>query len=311
MPRAPTPLHAYRHARLVVQNAKTTAFEAARAMRTNGIGCVVVCEGYEIVGMVTDRDIALRVAGAALDPRRTTLGEVMSRDVATLPPDADATDALRVMRERAIRRVPLVEDGRVVGMVTLDDLVFEMAAPLSEIAAVVKAQIVEPGPARTRRFDEWDALERRYARAWATRTKMVAEVEEAADLGSRDQAGVALYIVLAAIAGRLAPAGAETLLAQLPALLRSRLVELPPGPDASITREGVERAVSRELDVRPARAAAIVDAVGRVLAARVPATDAIARRLPTDLASILRATRVPRVIARRRRPIGGARRPHA
>lgn len=303
------PLHAYRHARLVVQNARTTVFEAARAMSTNEIGCVVVCEGYAIVGIVTDRDIALRVVGGALDPRQTTLGEVMSRGVVTLPPDAVVADALGVMRDRRVRRVPLVEDGRVVGMVTLDDLLFESAAPLPEIAAVVKAQIIETGPARTRRFDEWDASERRYARAWASRTKMVAEVQTAAGLDTRAQAEAVLYGVLATFVRRLGAAGAATLVAQLPALIRSRLSELPPGPDASVTRAAVDAAVARELGVSSARAAAIVNGVGRVLATRVPAVEAIARRLPPDLRSILRPPESARVASRRPRTAPTGRRP--
>ncbi|HVJ92602.1 MAG TPA: CBS domain-containing protein, partial [Labilithrix sp.] len=256
-------LHAYRHARLIVQSARTTVFEAARAMKTNEIGCIVVVDSNgKIAGLVTDRDIVLRVVGETRDPAATSLGEVMSPDVATLHPDAETADALRLMRTRRIRRVPLVEDGRVVGMVTIDDLLFDEAASLEEIAAVVQAQLIETGPARTRRFDEWEAFKRRYARAEATKTKLVVMVQNAARLKSRKRGERALWIVLAAIVRRLTPAQAVKVVAQLPLLYRARLRELPPGPDASITRATVEAEVARELEVARSRAAAIVEGVG-------------------------------------------------
>lgn len=118
-------LDAYRHARLIVQNARTSVFEAAQAMRTNEIGCVVVTERQRVVGILTDRDIVLRVVAEARNPKSTCLADVMSSDVATLDPDATPADALQVMRQRSVRRLPLVERHRVVGMVTLDDLLLD------------------------------------------------------------------------------------------------------------------------------------------------------------------------------------------
>lgn len=296
-------LHPYRHARIIVQNARTPVFEAARAMRTNEVGCIVVVgENRGVVGIVTDRDLALRVVGESRNQETTSLGEVMSPEVATLPPDASATDALRLMRERRLRRVPLIEDARVVGMVTLDDLLFDEAAPIAEIAAVVRAQMIEGGPARTRRFDEWQSLERRYARAYATRIKLVVETQKAARLGTRERAEKALWIVLAAIVRRLTPAQAAKVVAQLPALLRSRLVELPPGPDASITRETVDAEVGRELNVERARAASITEGVGQALAQSGRLGSNLRRYLPREMKTIFRADAPlarPRVQSRR------------
>lgn len=283
-------LDAYRHARIIVQNASATVFEASRAMKTNEIGCVAVVGATgEIVGVVTDRDIVLRVVGEGRDPRATSLGEVMSSSVATLPPGATTADALRVMRERRIRRVPLVEDGRVVGMVTVDDLLFDEAAPLTDIATVLRAQMVESGPVRTRRFDEWQSLERRYARADATRSKLVAEAQTAARLESRERGEKALWIVLVAVVRSLTAAQASKVVAQLPALYRARLRELPPGPDASITRESVDAEMERELLVERSRAAAIVDGVGQALGRNRGLRDNLLRHLPRDLRTMLGA----------------------
>jgi predicted transcriptional regulator/uncharacterized protein (DUF2267 family) len=282
-------LHAYRHARIIVQNARTPVFEAARAMRTNEVGCIVVVqEGRGVVGIVTDRDLALRVVGEARNKKRTSLGEVMSPEVATLPPDASASDALRVMRDRQLRRVPLVEADRVLGMVTLDDLLFDEAAPIAEIAAVVRAQLVEGGPARTRRFDEWQSLQRRYARADATQTTLVVATQKAARLGTRERADRALWIVLVAIVRRLTSAQAVKVVAQLPALLRDRLAELPPGPDASITRDTVDADVGRELNVERARAASIAEGVGQALAQSGHLGNNLRRYLPREMKTIFR-----------------------
>ena len=75
----------------------------------------------------------------------------MTEDVVTLPPDASRTDALRLMQERRIRRIPLVAEGAVVGVVTLDDLLADEAASLEDFADVVRAQVGDGGPMRFRR----------------------------------------------------------------------------------------------------------------------------------------------------------------
>jgi CBS domain-containing protein len=284
-------LDAYRHARIIVQSARASVFEAARAMETNEIGCVIVAGANgEIVGVLTDRDIVLRVVGEARDARATALGDVMSRAVATLSPGAATGDALRLMRERRIRRVPLVEKRRAVGMVTIDDLLFDEAAPLADIAEVLRAQMIEAGPARTRRFDEWQSSTRRYARADATRTKLVAAVQNEARLESRERAEKALWIVLVAMIRTLTVAQANRFMAQLPALYRTRLAELPPGPKAAITRERVDAEMARELDVDDARASAVVERVGRALARSTRLRVDLRRRRPRRSATSAQPT---------------------
>lgn len=83
---------------LIVLNADTTAFEAALAMRTNEVGAIVVTEDDAIAGIVTDRHLALRVVGEDRPARTTSLGDVMSRDVATLPPEAAMREVIGLMR---------------------------------------------------------------------------------------------------------------------------------------------------------------------------------------------------------------------
>jgi CBS domain-containing protein len=99
--------------------------DAARAMRDSDIGDVLVTEEGRLIGIMTDRDVVVRVLGEGLDPASTSLGAVCSRELTTVGPgDAIETAAAR-MRERAVRRVPVVEDGRPVGIVALGDLAVE------------------------------------------------------------------------------------------------------------------------------------------------------------------------------------------
>lgn len=137
----------YRRPRMVALNANTPVLEAARAIESNNIGGVVVQNKGRVVGLATDRDLTVRVVGQGLDSKTTPLSAVMTSPVLTLSPADSQRDAIRLMQERKIRRVPLVEGERLVGMVTLDDLLLDEAAPLEELAAVVVGQLGEGGPA--------------------------------------------------------------------------------------------------------------------------------------------------------------------
>ena len=94
-----------------------------------------------VVGIVTDRDLAVRVLGLGLDARTTPLAAVMTTPVTTLSPADSQSKAIQLMQQRNIRRIPLVEAGRLVGIVTLDDLLLDEAAPLDQLSAVVESQI--------------------------------------------------------------------------------------------------------------------------------------------------------------------------
>ena len=96
--------------------------DAARKMREVGIGDVVVLHGETDCGIVTDRDIVVRGVAEERDPRSTTLGEICSRELRTLSPNDQIGMAVRLMREHAIRRLPVVEGGRPVGILSLGDL---------------------------------------------------------------------------------------------------------------------------------------------------------------------------------------------
>jgi CBS domain-containing protein len=95
---------------------------AARAMRERGIGTVLVMEDGRLYGLVTDRDITVRVLAEDRDPLATRLGDICSTDLAALGPDDDVAQAMRLVREQAVRRIPIVADGAPVGVVSIGDL---------------------------------------------------------------------------------------------------------------------------------------------------------------------------------------------
>jgi CBS domain-containing protein len=115
-----------------------TVAQAAKIMRDQGIGDVLVTEdGDRLCGVVTDRDIVVRAVAETRDVTATPVGALCSSDVATVTPDQDADEVVRLMREKAVRRVPVVEEGHPVGIVSIGDLAVDRdpSSALSDISA--------------------------------------------------------------------------------------------------------------------------------------------------------------------------------
>jgi CBS domain-containing protein len=106
-------------------DASGTVLDAARIMRDNDIGDVIVVDGDQLNGIVTDRDIAVRVVAEGRDPASTPVSEACTTGVEAIEPNASVDDALSAMREKDIRRLPVVDGGRPVGIVSLGDLAVE------------------------------------------------------------------------------------------------------------------------------------------------------------------------------------------
>lgn len=129
---------------VITVSPKEPASVAARILARHNIGALPVAEDGHLRGMVTDRDIVLRCVAAGRDPAGTPVGEIMTGRVVSASPEDDAETAARCMAREQIRRLPVVERGRVVGMLTLGDLSvndhmkMEASACLSEISANVK-----------------------------------------------------------------------------------------------------------------------------------------------------------------------------
>ena len=99
----------------------TTVTDAALRMQTFNKGAVMVVEGSRLVGIFTERDALFRVVAARRDPAVTPVGDVMTRDPQTIHPDQPFVEALRMMHEGRYRHLPVVEDGRPLGMVSSRD----------------------------------------------------------------------------------------------------------------------------------------------------------------------------------------------
>ena len=100
-----------------------TVVDAARIMKQEDAGVVPVTENGRLTGMVTDRDIAIRVVAEGRDPQSTPVREVASKDLVTVDPEQDLDEALRLMAKHQVRRLPVVEeDGRLVGVVAQADV---------------------------------------------------------------------------------------------------------------------------------------------------------------------------------------------
>jgi CBS domain-containing protein len=130
--------------KLVVLRPRSTVFDAARALRDNHVGAILVTDDGHLVGIVTDRDLALAITRDAFDAHTTRLVELMTDVVGTCDENASILDLVTTMRLYACRRVPVMRDGGVVGMVTLDDLIVEDLAAPEDVRAVIVAQLEQP-----------------------------------------------------------------------------------------------------------------------------------------------------------------------
>ncbi len=131
--------------RVVSIEPDATVSAAARLLRQANVGALPVCDmRRRLRGIVTDRDIVTRCVAAGADPEQTPVREIMSRGVVTCAPAEELSAAVKRMGEDQVRRLPVLEDGRLVGIVTLCDLTrdarcgMEAAAALSEISENVR-----------------------------------------------------------------------------------------------------------------------------------------------------------------------------
>ncbi len=102
---------------------KDTVLDCAKTMKELHVAAMIVVDGAgKLIGIVTERDMVQRVLAKGLDPKATTMADIMTRNPDTLKPDDSAADALELMRSRNFRHLPVAEDGRCVAMVSIRDL---------------------------------------------------------------------------------------------------------------------------------------------------------------------------------------------
>ena len=131
-------------------NASAPAVEAAAKMRELDVGSLPVCDGDRLQGLLTDRDIALRLVAAGLDANTTTVGEIMTPDVTYCFDDQTLDEAAVLMEAHQIRRLPILNrDKKLIGVLSLGDLSVRTAGTEDrELAEEVLNEISEPSPSR-------------------------------------------------------------------------------------------------------------------------------------------------------------------
>jgi CBS domain-containing protein len=104
----------------------TPIVDAARLMKSENVGSIPITEDGRCVGMLTDRDIVVRLVAEGKDPKSATAGEIASRDLVTIDPDQPIDEALRLMARHQVRRLPVCdEDGRLVGIIAQADIALQ------------------------------------------------------------------------------------------------------------------------------------------------------------------------------------------
>ena len=125
---------------LAVVSPDTTVIEVAQLMQKHDVGAVPVCEGTNMLGLVTDRDIVVRNIAHGKDPQHTLVRDVMTTQVKSISPEMSLSQAAGIMAAQQIRRLPVVDEDRLVGMVSLGDLAtkakydVELSTTLGEIS---------------------------------------------------------------------------------------------------------------------------------------------------------------------------------
>lgn len=122
---------------VVTVEADAPIVDVARRMRDDGIGDVLVMDHGRLAGIVTDRDIVVRGIAEGRAPEQMTVRDVCSGEITTVTRDTSLQDAVRTMRQKAVRRLPVVDDGQPVGVVSIGDFAMEVDSDsaLADISA--------------------------------------------------------------------------------------------------------------------------------------------------------------------------------
>lgn len=125
---------------VVTATRDTTASVLADLMRENAVGSVVIIEGERPLGIVTDRDLAIELVGMSADPSEIVAESIMTTNPTTTDVDDGLFELTELMCEVGVRRIPVIEEGALAGIVTLDDMTRLLVAELGNLAGVIEAE---------------------------------------------------------------------------------------------------------------------------------------------------------------------------
>lgn len=132
---------------VIIANSNDSVLTVAKLMKHHNIGAIPVVENAEkVLGMITDRDIVLSIADYNFDPANTDVTKLMSNKVYSVRPNADLSSALALMKKQQIRRLPVIEEERLVGMLSIGDIAVhsdynvEMSEAISEISTPARVE---------------------------------------------------------------------------------------------------------------------------------------------------------------------------
>lgn len=136
----PMPIEDLARSDVVTANPETSAANLAATMDKENVGSVVITNEDEPVGIVTDRDLTVRVLGSEVDQTEQTAEDVMTSDLCTAERDAGFYEATNLMAEHGVRRLPICEGDTLVGIITADDLNELLADEHQQFAEIIRAQ---------------------------------------------------------------------------------------------------------------------------------------------------------------------------
>jgi len=135
-------VHEFMSHPVVTAKPEDTLLSVAQAMKEKNVGCVVVLDGGEIKGILTDRDIVIRVVSSSLKPEEIRVEDVMTRQVVAIREDADIDFALNLMKNHRIRRLPVLNaNGQLTGIVSISDLARVIGRDTQNFLATVSAHL--------------------------------------------------------------------------------------------------------------------------------------------------------------------------
>lgn len=290
-------LESYLTGRLVVLKSDASAYDASRAMLANRIGTVLVVEGARLEGIVTDRDIALRV-GPRLRLDQVPLRDVMTPHPVCIDVGRQPEQAAAAMISRRIRRLVVVVAGSPRGIVTLDDLIMSKAVSRETLRKLVMVQLKESAPSKPDGQTRPDhlhgatpkAAKRRAAHRDQSVHVLAGKLRKITGLHDEADALAAFEIFATNLVRRLTADEASDFVAQLPANVRDALPLRLAGPDRRVSRASIERDIARRLGIAPESATELVWRMGQHLGDLVSEGEVrdLASQLPKDLGAIIR-----------------------